>query len=106
MGNAPTTNSGPAAALTSACNLAKSARLAYEEAVISDGVTATAWSTISEDLYAAASAMLLAGALAGFVEVLRARAFDAHARSQYAARMVNVARAGRVIDMSTLVSAS
>lgn len=86
---------------------AMSARIAYQEAVESDGVTESAWRAIGEALAASAVELAHAGQPRyGSVEVCRSRAVDAFQRADYAARMVTVARQHRVIDMSSLGAAS
>lgn len=86
--------------------LARSARQAYEDALVSDGVTATVWSGIAADMFAAADALEQAGALRGIVQCQRDRAVDAAQRAQFALRMVEVARRTKVIDMATIGAAS
>lgn len=101
-------NATTSLALTSASarEQAHAARLAYEEAVASDGTSAAAWQSIADDMHATADAMERAGALAGFVQCHRDRAVDAAGRASYARRMLQVAQTHRVIDMSTLRSES
>lgn len=83
---------------------ARAARLAYEDAINSDGVTSAAWWTIASGLRIAVADLTSAGALAGLIEVCRSRAVDAEQRAQYAARMLEVARNCRVIDLATLAA--
>ena len=90
---------------TAALEQAHAARLAYEQAVNSDGTSAAVWQSIHEDMHATADLMEAAGALAGVVQSHRDRAVDAGQRATYARRMVEVARGYRVIDMSTLSTA-
>lgn len=92
--------------LAQASEQAHAARLAYEEAVDSDGTSAAAWQAIADDMHATADAMERAGAMRGFVQCHRDRAVDAAQRAGFARRMLEVARSHRVIDMSTLGSAS
>ncbi len=82
---------------------ARDARLAYEDAVTSDGVTDRAWWAIAGGLRTAVDDLTALGALPSVIESCRARAFDAEMRAQYAVRMVDLARRSRVIDMGTLV---
>lgn len=84
---------------------ARDARLAYEDAVTSDGVSAAAWDALADQMHAAVDGLKAAGALAGLIESLRARAVDAQERALYAARMLEVARSHRPIDMSSIVAA-
>lgn len=81
------------------------ARRAYEDAIDSDGVSATAWRALSERMTDALDGLRAIGALPGVIESMRARAVDAGFRAQYAERMVEVARRTRPIDMSSLISA-
>jgi len=84
---------------------ARAARLAYEDAVNSDGVTESAWRAIAVDLAAAAVALSRAGLPRfGMVEACRARAVDAEQRAAVARRMIDVARSHRPIDMSSVVA--
>lgn len=92
--------------LTQASELAMAARLAYEEAVNSDGTSAGAWQSIADDMFATADLMERAGSLRGFVQCHRDRAVDAAQRATFARRMLAVARSHRVIDMSTLEGSS
>lgn len=85
---------------------AMAARMAYEEAVNSDGTSAAAWQAIADDMHATADAMERAGAMPDFVTCHRDRAIDAAHRATLARRMLEVARTHRVIDMSTLGGAS
>ena len=91
----------------SAREQALAARMAYEDAVDSDGTSAAAWQRISDDMHATADLRELSGSLRGFVQCHRDRAVDAGHRAQYARRMLDVARrAARVIDMDSLTSRS
>lgn len=94
---------------------ARAARLAYEDAVSSDGVSARAWRRIAAQMHDACVDLVelkLArdtGAItgdwiltAGQIQCLADRQTDALHRAQYAERMLEVARNGRVIDMATL----
>ena len=90
---------------TAALEQAHAARLAYEQAVNSDGTSAAAWQSIADDMHATADAMARAGAMASFVTCQRDRAIDAQNRAVYARRMIAAVRHGRVIDMSTLSTA-
>lgn len=85
---------------------AQAARLAYEESVNSDGTSAAAWQSIADDMHASAAQLAAIGALRGVVQCQRDRAVDASQRAQFARRMLDVARSARVIDMSSLGSAS
>lgn len=86
---------------------AHAARLAYEEAIDCDGVSAAAWQAIADDMHATADALEAIGALRGVVQCHRDRASDASSRATYARRMLVVARnSGRVIDMASIGGAS
>ena len=85
---------------------AREARIAYEEAVNSDGVTASTWRAIARQMLITASGMEAAGVLKGFVTCHLDRAVDAANRADFCDRMVQVAREyTRVIDLSSLASA-
>lgn len=72
---------------------------AYNDACSSDGGTPTSWTSIAEDLEAAAK--LVTG---DSVVFLTDRANDARGNARYAQRMIEHARSiTRVIDMSTIV---
>src|SRR5262245_19273284 len=79
------------------------ARDAYRDALDSDGVTEAAWRAIAVDLAAAAVDLARIGEPRyGFVEVCRSRAVDAQQRADFSARMVELARSVRPIDLSTV----
>jgi len=85
---------------------AHAARLAYEEAVNSDGASAAAWASIAADMHATADQLEAIGTMQGFVQCHRDRAVDALQRAQFATRMLEVARSARVIDLGSLATAS
>ncbi len=91
---------------TSVREQAYAARLAYEEAVNSDGTSAAAWQAIADDMHSTADQLEAIGALRGVVQCQRDRAIDASQRATFARRMLAVARSARVIDLATLRSAS
>lgn len=89
----------------------RAARATYEDAVTCDGVTSTAWWTIAGALHATADdleAIAVTNTVRdlvispGTIQCHRDRARDAEHRALYATRMVQVARAHRVIDMATV----
>lgn len=93
---------------------AREARTAYEDLISSDGATSTSWRRVHSDISVAVHNLvtlyysndcppLLTG---GVIQCLADRGTDALHRAQYAERMVEVARRGRVIDMSSLGGAS
>lgn len=96
----------PPSVTTAVCEQAHATRLAYEEAISSDGVSAAAWQAIADDMHKTADLLEAVGALRGIVQCHRDRAVDASQRAQFARRMLDVARGLRVIDMSTLGGAS
>lgn len=81
---------------------ARAARLAYEDAVTTDGVSAATWARIALDMADTLKLMVAARCLTGLIESHRARAVDAAQRARYAQRMVVAARNYRVIDVATL----
>jgi hypothetical protein len=99
---APETPLDPTAVIESAM----AARLAYEEAVNSDGTSAASWQLIADDMHATADQLERIGTLRGVVTCHRDRAVDASHRAQFARRMLDVARSARVIDMAPFGSAS
>lgn len=101
---------------TAILSRARAARLAYEDAVNSDGTTATRWLAIARDMYEGAAGLyqlIAANAVPdgylvtpGVIQCLTDRARDAEYRAQVADRMVAAARNGRVIDLGTLTAGS
>lgn len=102
MENAP----APASPEVTTRAFAREARDRYEDAVTSDGVSAASWRAIAADLDLAADGLARVGTFASTLTSLRDRATDARQRADFATRMLEVARSHRVIDMSSLGSAS
>lgn len=93
---------------------AREARRAYEDLISSDGATSTSWHRVHSDISVAVHNLvtlyysndcppLLTESV---IQELADRGADALDRAQYAARMVEAARNGRVIDMATIGGAS
>lgn len=85
-------NRPPAPNHTAAYEFAMAARLAYDEAVASDGVSADRWALIALDMQRAADGLAGTGATPSQIECMAARARDAAHRANYAHRMVAHAR--------------
>ena len=101
--------------LSAAISRARAARLAYDEAVATDGVSARSWRHISSELAWAAAYLgeLVARDLIpadyivtpGMVQQLSDRAIDAEHHAYYLDRMVHAARTSRrVIDVEGMVA--
>lgn len=104
MTNAPHASSS---ALDPRIAAARDARLAYEDALTTDGTSASTWRALARQLTITANGMEDAGMLAGFVQCHRDRAADADAKADFLECMVVAAhRYGRVIDMATIEGAS
>lgn len=80
---------------------ARASRQAYNDAVTTDGVSARAWWRIAGDLHASADAMTGVGTV-DQVRELRGHAEEAEYNARRVERLVESARVGRSIDMSTL----
>lgn len=100
--------------ILAAISRARSARLAYDEAVATDGVSARSWRHVAAELAWAAGylgelvarGLIPAGYLItpGMVQQLADRAIDAERHAYYLDRMVHAARSGRVIDVEGMVA--
>lgn len=77
---------------TAAYEFAMAARLAYDEATASDGVSADSWAVIALDMQRAADGLIGTRALPSQIQCIRDRATDAAHRANYARRMVEHAR--------------
>lgn len=89
---------------------AREARRAYEDLVSSDGATSTSWHRVHRGIAVAVHNLVTLYysndcpplLTEGVIQCLADRGTDALHRAQYAERMVEACRNGRVIDMATL----